>query len=100
MFKLVVNYPTAKEEDDILLLHCRKEFLEQPIDQQVQPVLDAARIGQIQSLCQEVLVDGKIISYINAIVRKTREWSAFYLGASPRAGIAILQAARVQAAFA
>jgi len=100
MFKLVVNYPTAKEEDKILQLHCRPEFLDNPVDQQVNPVLDAARIGQIQSLCQEVYVDKKVITYINSIVRKTREWSAFYMGASPRAGIAILTAARVQAAFA
>ena len=100
MFKLVVNYPSAREEDDILHLHCRKDFVEQPIDQQVRTLLNAAEIGRIQGLCQEVHVDEKIIKYINRIVRKTREWPAFYLGASPRAGIAILYAARVQAAFA
>ena len=100
MFKLVVNYPSAREEDDILHLHCRKDFVEQPIDQQVRTLLNAAEIERIQGLCQEVHVDEKIIKYINSIVRKTREWPAFYLGASPRAGIAILYAARVQAAFA
>lgn len=100
MFKLVVNYPSAHEEDDILKLHCQKSFLEQAVDQQVRPLLNAERIGQIQSLAQEVLVDPKVITYINSIVRKTREWSAFYMGASPRAGIAILSSARVQAAFA
>ena len=100
MFKLVVNYPSAREEDDILHLHCRKDFVEQPIDQQVRTLLNAAEIDRIQGLCQEVHVDEKIIKYINSIVRKTREWPAFYLGASPRAGIAILYAARVQAAFA
>ena len=100
MFKLVVNYPSAPEEDDILHLHCRKDFVEQPIDQQVRTLLNAAEIERIQGLCQEVHVDEKIIKYINRIVRKTREWPAFYLGASPRAGIAILYAARVQAAFA
>ena len=100
MFKLVVNYPSAREEDDILHLHCRKDFVEQPIHQQVRTLLNAAEIERIQGLCQEVHVDEKIIKYINSIVRKTREWPAFYLGASPRAGIAILYAARVQAAFA
>ncbi len=100
MFKLVVNYPSSREEDDILHLHCRKDFVEQPIDQQVRTLLNAAEIERIQGLCQEVHVDEKIIKYINSIVRKTREWPAFYLGASPRAGIAILYAARVQAAFA
>ncbi|WP_010584414.1 AAA family ATPase [Schlesneria paludicola] len=100
MFKLVVDYPAPKEEEDILKLHCRKDFLEKPVDQQVSALLDAARIGQIQTLCQDVLVNEKIITYISNIVRKTRDWSPFYLGASPRAGIAILNACRVQAAFA
>lgn len=99
MFKLVVNYPTLKEEDEILQMHCRKEFLERPVEQQVSAMLNAAEIGRIQALCRDVRVDEKIISYINCIVRKTREWSAFYLGASPRAGISILSAARVAAAF-
>lgn len=99
MFKLMVDYPTPKEEEDILRLHCRKEFLEKPVDQQVATLLDAARIGQIQALCQDVLVDDKIINYISRVVRKTRDWSSFYMGASPRAGIAILNACRVQAAF-
>ena len=100
MFKLVVDYPGSSEEEEILKLHCRKDFLEKPVDQQVSALLDATRIGQIQSLCQEVLVNEKIITYISNIVRKTRDWSPFYLGASPRAGIAILNASRVQAAFA
>ena len=100
MFKLVVNYPSVKDEDEILQLHCRKDFLDKPVDQQVRAILNASEIGRIQSLCRDVHVDKKIISYINSIVRKTREWPAFYLGASPRAGIAILNAARVQAAFA
>jgi len=100
MFKLVVQYPSVQEEDAILKLHCRKDFLEQAVNTQVATLLDAAKIGRIQSLCHNVHVDEKILSYINSIVRKTREWSAFYLGASPRAGIAILSAARVQAAFA
>jgi MoxR-like ATPase len=99
LFKLVIDYPTAAEEDGILHLHCRRDFYEKPVDEQVQSLLNPERIMQIQALCREIVVDPKIISYINSIVRKTREWPAFYMGASPRAGIAILNAARVQAAF-
>ena len=100
LFKLVVEYPTPDEEDNILKLHCRGDFLQKPLDELVEKILDADRICAIQQLCQTVQVDDKIIRYINNIVRKTREWQAFYLGASPRAGIAMLNAARVQAAFA
>ncbi|MFK8112900.1 MAG: AAA family ATPase, partial [Rubripirellula sp.] len=37
--------------------------------------------------------------YINKIVRATRAWPAFHIGASPRAGIALMQSARTLAAF-
>ena len=99
LFKLVVDYPTAQEEDGILELHCQN-FQEKAFDQQVTQLLTSAEILRIQRMCREITVDKRIITYINAIVRKTREWSAFYMGASPRAGIAMLNAGRVQAAFA
>ncbi len=100
LFKLIVDYPAEAEEDNILKLHCRKEALEQQITTQVQTVLDPASILRIQESCRQVTVDDKVIQYINAIVRKTREWPAFYMGASPRAGIALLSGARVLAIFA
>ena len=100
LFKLVVEYPTADEEDSILQLHCRTNFADQPISQLVQPRMTPARILELQGLCRTVAVDDKIVKYINQIVRKTREWPAFYMGASPRAGIALLGGARVLAAFA
>jgi MoxR-like ATPase len=50
--------------------------------------------------CGEVLIADQLVDYINRIVRATRSWPAFHLGASPRAGIALMQAARTQAAFA
>jgi MoxR-like ATPase len=54
----------------------------------------------IQDLCRQVRVDDRVIAYTSAIVRKTRAWPAFTLGASPRAGIALVSGARVLAAFA
>lgn len=99
LFKLVVEYPSAKEEDGILELHCQG-FTEKTFDQQVDCLINAETILQMQALCRQITVDKKIITYINSIVRKTREWPAFYMGASPRAGIALLNAGRVQAAFA
>jgi MoxR-like ATPase len=99
LFKLVVDYPSAQEEDGILALHCQG-FTEKLFDQQVQQLLNSETILQMQARCREITVDRKIVTYINNIVRKTREWPAFYMGASPRAGIAMLNAGRVQAAFA
>ena len=100
LFKIVVDYPSAAEEDDILRLHCRPERLENQVAAEIRPILDPARVIAVQDLCRTVHVDDAIIGYINAIVRKTRQWPAFAVGASPRAGIALVSAARVLAAFA
>jgi MoxR-like ATPase len=100
LFKIVVDYPSAAEEDDILRLHCRPQRLEARVAAVIRPVLDPARVIAVQDLCRTVHVDDAIIGYVNAIVRKTRQWPAFAVGASPRAGIALVSAARVLAAFA
>ena len=47
----------------------------------------------------QVRVDDRLVDYINKIVRRTREWPQFHMGASPRAGIALMQGARTLAAF-
>jgi MoxR-like ATPase len=46
-----------------------------------------------------VRVDPKLVEYINQVVRLTRDWPQFHMGASPRAGIALMQGARTLAAF-
>ena len=99
LFKIVVDYPLADEEDAILRLHCRPDPLERQLETTIRPLLDPAGVIEIQELCRRVRVDDAIIRYTSAIVRKTRQWPAFSLGASPRAGIALVAGARVLAAF-
>ena len=55
-------------------------------------------IVAMQRLCEGVRVDDAIVSYMVELVRRTREDRAIELGASPRASIAMLKAARVVAA--
>ena len=100
LFKIVVDYPHAAEEDAILRLHCRPDPLERQLATTIRPLLDPARVIAIQELCRHVRVDDAIIRYTSAVVRTTRQWPAFALGASPRAGIALVAGARVLAAFA
>jgi len=100
LFKIVIDYPSGDEENDILRLHCRPERLEARVADAIRPVLDPVRVIAIQDLCRGVRVDDALIGYASAIVRKTRGWPAFAVGASPRAGIALVAGARVLAAFA
>jgi MoxR-like ATPase len=62
-------------------------------------VTGPGEVLEMQRRCQNVLVDDRVLGYISAIVRKTRDWPSFSLGASPRAGVAILRGARAAAAL-
>lgn len=99
-FKLVIDYPSLDEEDEILKLHCQPESVSQQVIDQVQKLTTPELIIKMQKACRGVRVDDRVITYINQIVRRTRNWPAFYMGASPRAGISLLSGARVLAAFA
>jgi MoxR-like ATPase len=65
-------------------------------------VANVSNSQTIQNLIQQVSkinVEPKLLQYINRIVRATRNWPTFHLGASPRAGLALVQGARALAAF-
>jgi len=98
MFKLVVNYPSAEEEANILTLHSVQADLDQRLEK-LDTVTSPAEIVEMTRACSDVFVDPKLVQYINTLVRTTRQWPQFYLGASPRAGIALMQGARTLAAF-
>ncbi|MCE9553207.1 MAG: MoxR family ATPase [Planctomycetes bacterium] len=99
MLKIVADYPAADEEANILRMHSKQIDLDHRLQTEVETVTGPAEIMEITSLCAEVLVDDRLLNYINALVRKTREWPQFYMGASPRAGLALVQGARTLAAF-
>jgi MoxR-like ATPase len=99
LFKLIVAYPTAAEEANILRLHTRGLGSDQRLVEQLQVVTSPAEVCEIQARTAGILVEDHVLAYIAALVRKTREWPGLALGASPRAGVAILRAARAVAAL-
>ncbi|MBW3598823.1 MAG: MoxR family ATPase [Planctomycetes bacterium] len=99
MFKLVADYPREEEEAKILELHSRQEDINRRLDAELETVCGPAEILRITQENAKVRVDPKLIDYINKLVRLTRRWPQFHMGASPRAGIALMQAARTLAAF-
>ncbi len=99
LFKLIADYPSLDEELSILRLHTRGLGPEALLGEEVKTVTGPEEVLAMQGHCREVLVDDRVLSYIAAIVRKTREWPWFALGASPRAGVAILRGARASAAL-
>jgi MoxR-like ATPase len=100
MFKLVADYPRAEEESRILEMHSLQIDLNERLMSQVSPVTTPEEIMRITRGNSDIRVDPRLIDYINKLVRLTRRWPQFHMGASPRAGIALMQSARTLAAFA
>ncbi len=100
MFKLVADYPRVEEEARILEMHSLQIDLNERLMSQVSPVTTPEEIMRITRANSDIRVDPRLIDYINKLVRLTRRWPQFHMGASPRAGIALMQSARTLAAFA
>lgn len=99
MFKTLVDYPSELEEAKILEQHSMQVDVGQRIENELRCVTSPEEILAITSANSQVRVEPPLLQYINRIVRQTRKWPPFYLGASPRAGIALMQGARTLAAF-
>jgi MoxR-like ATPase len=99
MFKLRVDYPSAEQEAEILKMHSRQVDLNQRLKDEVSTVTNPEELIEIMKLCGTVRVEDSLVDYINKIVRNSRSWPAFHIGASPRAGLALMQSARTLAAF-
>lgn len=98
MFKILADYPTAHEEVEILKQHGEQLDLDGRLAVVTQ-VTSPQEILDITTQCGRVRIEDRLFDYINSIVRLTRSWPQFHLGASPRAGIALVQGARTLAAF-
>lgn len=89
MFKLSVGYPDETTEKKMAHSHSKA----QPIDA-LHPVTEIERISVLQNKVRDVHVDDAVGEYLVSITRKTREHPGILLGASPRATIALMNAAK------
>ena len=99
MFKLSAKYPTEEQEAQILTRHGGQEDLTRQLAEGINQVTTPEEILSLTVQSGAVRVDELLVNYINKIVRLTRTWPQFYLGASPRAGISLMQGARTLAMF-
>ncbi|HSZ25579.1 MAG TPA: MoxR family ATPase [Cytophagaceae bacterium] len=97
IYKIEINYPTLEDEEKILTgFHHRKSSNDLSI---ISPILSGAQIQQYREDINNLHIDQHLIRYISQLVNQTRNNSALYLGASPRASIAILRGAKAMAAM-
>ena len=97
LFKIVIDYPSLEEEVQIITRE--HEAKAQDKTALVNKVLTAERLVAYQVLVKQILVEPQLIAYIAKITQNTRENSFLYLGASPRASLAMLNAAKGFAAL-
>jgi MoxR-like ATPase len=98
MFKIVVPYPNLNEEIAILKVHHTQPNLKNSLEA-VRPVLTAEKIAALRQQVRTVHLDERLLEYIGNLVVQTRAHKALYLGASPRASLALLNSAKALAAM-
>ena len=97
LFKIKVDYPKLEEEVEILKLHHRRR---QDIpENQINAVIDAESLKKFRGQVQQIVIDDKLFDYIAQLVNKTRNHPHLFLGGSPRASLAIMNASKAFAAI-
>lgn len=92
LFKIVVGYPKPEEESIILSRHHQRQGA-LPI-QEVNSILTAEQIFAFRQLAHQVHIEENLVKYIVGMVDETRKNPMLFLGASPRASIALLMSAK------
>jgi MoxR-like ATPase len=97
LFKVIVEYPDAEEELEIIM---REQALENTTKiSKIATVIKGAKIVEFRGLVNQIKIEENLLKYIANVVVNTRSNSFLYLGASPRASIAILSASKAFAAI-
>lgn len=96
LFKIVVDYPNLEDEIEIIT---REHTATKPKLEAIENSLSKTDILKFQKLVKQVIVEPHLITYIANIVVNTRNHSFLYLGASPRASLALLKASKAFAAI-
>jgi MoxR-like ATPase len=98
MFKLLVDYPSTKQEGEILAHYAAGRDPRDLPSFDLKAVMQASDVIAVQRVASKVIVEPKVIAYITEIVAKTRSWQSVSVGSSPRGSVNLLLASRVLAA--
>lgn len=97
LFKIEVGYPNLQQEIEIIR-HEHGNRLDDKTEL-VQKVVSGAQLKEYQRLVKDVVVEANLLEYIAQIIVATRNNQFLYLGASPRASLALLTASKSFAAI-
>lgn len=97
LFKINVGYPNLEQE--IAIIKNQHDNRLEDKTEAVNKVITAQQLNNYQKLVKEIIVESQLIEYIAKIIINTRENQFLYLGASPRASLALLTASKAFAAL-
>ena len=92
LLRLALGYPDEQTERALLAGSDRRDLIAQ-----AQPLLDAERILELRRAVQAVHASDPLVAYVQALVGRSRRHPGVRVGLSPRAGLALLRAARAHA---
>ncbi len=92
LFKINVPYP-GLDEEVLILQHHHAMQGDLPLDK-ISPILNAADIASLQHVIRNIHVEEKLLVYIATMIQETRSNKSIFLGASPRASVAVLNASK------
>ena len=97
LFKIKVDYPNLNQEIDILKTHHSRKN-EDPLEK-INAILTPETLRNFEEKTHTIHIEDKLFSYIAEIITQTRNHPHLYLGASPRASLAIMNTSKVLAAI-
>jgi MoxR-like ATPase len=97
LFKIMVPYPTEAEEFSILTQF--HQMGNTKVNDIVIPVLNGEQIIGLRRQIRDILIEEKLLQFIAKLIHQTRNHKSIYLGASPRASLAIMNASKAIAAM-
>ncbi|OHX64712.1 AAA family ATPase [Flammeovirga pacifica] len=95
LFKIDLSYPEEQDELEVLKMHHQHQNPTNLMDSQYK--LSPQKLQEFRALAKQVMVKEELMSYILKLVRLTRMSNELYLGASPRAGVALMNASKAWA---
>jgi MoxR-like ATPase len=97
LFKIVVPYPSEAEE--LVILTQFHNMGNTPALDMIQPALSAQQVAALRQQVKTLLIEPKLLQFIAKLIHQTRNHKSIYLGASPRASLAIMNASKAMAAM-
>ncbi|WP_421825165.1 AAA family ATPase [Fulvitalea axinellae] len=98
LFRIKVGYPELSEEK-MILRRFREDLSGKKTHEEVRPIFNAEELKACQEIIENIHIKDELVDYIAELTYKTRHHPDLFLGASPRASLAIMNSSKATAAI-